>query len=60
MLNEIRGKETYGVEVLNRLAALEDLDTEVEINSTWERIGLIIKISAKESLGYYELHKHKS
>jgi hypothetical protein len=38
---------------------LEDLDTEVEINSAWEMIRENIKISAKESLGYFELKKHK-
>jgi predicted transcriptional regulator len=38
---------------------LEDLDTEVEINSVWETIRENIKISAKESLDYYELKKHK-
>jgi hypothetical protein len=38
-------------------AALEDLDTEVEISSAWEMIGENINISAKESLGYYELRK---
>jgi hypothetical protein len=38
---------------------LEDLDTEVEIDSTWETIRKSIKISAKESLGYYELKKHR-
>jgi hypothetical protein len=38
---------------------LEDLDTEVENNSAWETIRENIKISAKESLGYYELKKHK-
>jgi hypothetical protein len=32
-LNEVRGKEKYRVEVSNRFAALEDLDTKVEINS---------------------------
>jgi uncharacterized protein YaaR (DUF327 family) len=31
----------------------------VEINSVWEMIGENIKISAKESLGYFELKKHK-
>jgi hypothetical protein len=44
----------------NSFAALEDLDTEVEINSAWETIRKIINISAKESLGYFELKKHKS
>jgi 50S ribosomal subunit-associated GTPase HflX len=58
-LNEVEGKGKYHIEVLNRFAALEDLDAEVEINSAWETIRENIKISAKESLGYYELRKHK-
>jgi hypothetical protein len=37
-LNEVEGKEQYPVEVSNRFSALQDLDAEVEINSTWERI----------------------
>jgi hypothetical protein len=37
---------------------LEDLDTEVDIDFAWETIRENIKISAKESLDYYEL-KHK-
>jgi hypothetical protein len=41
------------------LAALEELDTEVEINSAWETIRENIKMSAKESVGYFELKKHK-
>jgi hypothetical protein len=48
-LNEIEGKERYRVEVSNRFAALEDLDTEVGINSDWETIRENIKVSAKES-----------
>jgi hypothetical protein len=31
----------------------------VEINSAWEALRENIKISAKESLAYYELRKHK-
>jgi hypothetical protein len=38
---------------------LEDLDTEVDVNIAWETIRENIKISAKESLGYFELKKHK-
>jgi hypothetical protein len=38
---------------------LEDLDTEVEISSAWETIRENIKVSAKESIGYFELKKHK-
>jgi uncharacterized metal-binding protein YceD (DUF177 family) len=34
-LNEVEGEEKYHVEVSNRFAALEDLDTVVEINSDW-------------------------
>ncbi|PNF37683.1 hypothetical protein B7P43_G11996 [Cryptotermes secundus] len=42
-----------------RFAALENLDTEVNVNKAWETIRENIKISAKVSLGYYELNKHK-
>jgi hypothetical protein len=38
---------------------LEDFDAEVEINSAWKTIRENIQISAKESLGYFELKKHK-
>jgi hypothetical protein len=58
-LNDVEGKEQFLVEISNRFAALEDLDAEVEINSAWETIRENIKISAKESLGYYELRRHK-
>jgi hypothetical protein len=36
---------------------LEDLDAEMDINSAWEIIAENIKISSKETLGYYELKK---
>jgi hypothetical protein len=58
-LNKVEGKEKYRVEVSNKLSALEDLDDEVEMNSALEKIRENINISAKESLGYYELKKHK-
>jgi hypothetical protein len=58
-LNEVEDKEQYRVEVSNKFAAVEDLDKEVEINSAWEMIRENIKISAKESLDYCELKKHK-
>jgi hypothetical protein len=58
-LNDVGGKEQFRVEVSNRFAALEDLDAEVEINSAWETMRENIKISAKESQGYFELKKHK-
>jgi phosphomevalonate kinase len=56
-LNDVEVKEQFRVEVSNRFAALEDLDTEVEINSAWETIREYIKISAKESLRYFESKK---
>jgi hypothetical protein len=59
-LNEVEDKKRYQVEVSSRFAALEDLDTKVEINSAWETIRENIKISTKESLGYYELKGHKA
>jgi hypothetical protein len=35
-LNEAEDKEKYHVEVSYGFALMEDLDTEVEINSAWE------------------------
>jgi hypothetical protein len=58
-LNDVESKEQFRVEVSNRFAALEDLHTEMEINSAWDAISENIKISAKERLGYFELKKHK-
>jgi hypothetical protein len=51
----MKGKEKYRVEVF----ALQDLDSGVDIKSTWETIRENVKISAKESLEYYELRKRK-
>jgi hypothetical protein len=58
-LNESEGKEQYRDEISNRFAALENLDTEVDINRAWKSITENIKILVKESLGYYELKMHK-
>jgi NADH:ubiquinone oxidoreductase subunit D len=58
-LNEVEGKEQYWVEISNRFAALENLDDDVGINRVWKTIRENINISAEESLGYYELKKHK-
>jgi hypothetical protein len=41
--------------VSNKFAALQYLDTEVEIDTAWATFRENNKISAKESLGYYEL-----
>jgi hypothetical protein len=46
-LNKVGGKLQYRVEVSNRFAALENLDTEMDINRAWETIGENIKIMTK-------------
>jgi hypothetical protein len=38
---------------------LENLDVEMDVNKAWKTIIENIKVSAKESLHYYELKKHK-
>jgi hypothetical protein len=58
-LYEVEGKEQYHAEISNRLSALGHLDAEVNINRSRETIRENITILAKESLGYYELKKHK-
>jgi hypothetical protein len=35
-LNEVKGKKQYHVEISNRFKALEDLDTEGDVNRAWE------------------------
>jgi hypothetical protein len=49
-LSVVEGKEQYRVEIWNKFTALENLDTEVDVNKAWEIIRENIKISAKESL----------
>jgi hypothetical protein len=58
-LNDVEGKEQFRVEVSNRFAALEDLDAGVYNNSAWQTVRENIKIAVTESLGYFELKKHK-
>jgi hypothetical protein len=59
-LNKLEGKEQYRLKISNRFAALKNLDPEVDVNRTGETVRENIKISAKESLSYYELKKHKT
>jgi hypothetical protein len=58
-LNKVESKEQYRVEISNRFAALENFDAEAYINRARETARENIKISAKESLGCYELKNHK-
>jgi hypothetical protein len=57
-LNEVEDKEQYWVGDSSRFEALENLDTEVDINKAWATVREN-DISAKASLGYYTLKKHK-
>jgi hypothetical protein len=59
-LNEADVTEQYHDVTSNRLAIMENLGTEGGINRIWETIGGNIKISAKESISYYGMKKHKS
>jgi hypothetical protein len=53
-INKIEGTEQYYIEVRNRVAALEDVDAQVDIYNAWEMNRENINISAKVSLGYCE------
>jgi hypothetical protein len=56
-LNEVESKGKYCIEVSNRFAAWEELETEVEISNVGETIIENVKRSTKVSLGLYELRK---
>ena len=58
-LNELDVRKQYQIEITNRLAALENLSDDEDINRAWEDIKENIKTSAKESLGLQELKQHK-
>jgi hypothetical protein len=58
-LNDAEVKEQYQVKFTNRFAALEIFD-DVDMNIAWENIRETIQISAKESLGQYELQQQKN
>jgi flagellar biosynthesis/type III secretory pathway chaperone len=59
ILNEVEGKEQYHIEISNRFAVSENLEDKRDINRAWETITENTKISAKDSLGYYELKSNK-
>jgi hypothetical protein len=58
-LNDAEVKKQCQVKITIRSATLENFDNNVDMNRAWENIGENIKISAKESLGHYELQQHK-
>jgi hypothetical protein len=53
------GKEQYHIEISNRFSSLENSDDEVDIKRAWETMRENTNISTKESIGFYELKKHK-
>jgi hypothetical protein len=46
-------------EISNRFTALENLDAEVDINRALKTIRQNNKISVRDSIGHYEMKKHK-
>jgi ribulose bisphosphate carboxylase small subunit len=58
-LNELEVRKQYQTEISKGFAALENLSDSENINTAWENMKENIKTS-KESLGLYELKRHKS
>jgi len=58
-LNELGVKENYQIEITKRLAALENLNGDENVNGTWENIKENIKTSAKDSLYLHEWKQHE-
>jgi len=58
-LNDLGVRKQYQIEITNRLAALENLSNDDDINRAWENIKGNIKTSAKEGLGLRELKQHE-
>jgi hypothetical protein len=48
---EVKRKEQYRVEISNRFAALENLDTEVDINKAWVTVRENIKNFSQRDSG---------
>jgi hypothetical protein len=53
--NDKEVKAQYQVKILNRFAAFENLDDDVDIHRAWKTL----KSSATENLHYYELKQHQ-
>jgi hypothetical protein len=53
-------KNSYQLKIPNKFPALETLHDDMDIKRDWETIRGSTKISAKESLGYYEYKQLKS
>jgi hypothetical protein len=58
-LNEVEGTGQYRVDISNRFAALENLDTEVDINRVWEAIRENITTFSQREFRFYKLKKYQ-
>jgi hypothetical protein len=58
-LNEGEVKKQYQVTISNKLAVLENLGNNGDINRVWDTIREDTKISAKDCLNHCELKHHK-
>ena len=58
-LNELDVRKQYQTDITNMSAALGNLSDDEDINRAWENIKENIIITAKGSLGLYELKQHK-
>jgi hypothetical protein len=58
-LDELEFRKQYKIKISYRFAALENLSDRKDINRAWENITKNVNISAKESLGLYELKQQK-
>ena len=52
-------RKQYQTEIINRLAALENVSEDEDINRDWESIKENIKTSATGCLGMHEMKQHK-
>jgi hypothetical protein len=53
-INEVVVKEQYQVSIINKFAALENLENSGDINGAWDNIRENVNISAQEGRGYSE------
>jgi hypothetical protein len=58
-LDDLEVRKQYRTEFTYRLAALENVSDDEDLNRAWESIKENIKTSAKESLGIHEMKQHK-
>ena len=57
-LNELEVQKQSQINISSRFAALEDLSYNGDLNRAWENIKENNKITAKNSLGLYQLKQH--